>query len=134
MPTFVHGKATVIKVATFDLSVYTKTSTIELNPDIHETTGYTLDDATYQGGIRRGTFTMSGIYDSTSAGPRQKLKPLNATTVAIIRQPEGVGTTKAQDSFSAVVGKYVETEPNDDMVTWSQDFTITGPIVATPQP
>jgi hypothetical protein len=45
-----------------------------------------------------------------------------------------VGTTKAQDSFSAVVGKYVETEPNDDMVTWSQDFTITGPIVATPQP
>lgn len=134
MPTFVHGKATVIKVATFDLSIYTKTSTFELNPDIHDTTGYTLDDATYQGGVRRGTFTMSGIYDSTTTGPRAKLKPLNAQVVAILRQPEGPTTGKPQDAFSAVVGKYVETEPNDDMVTWSQDFTISGPVTATVLP
>jgi hypothetical protein len=134
MPTFQHGKSTVIKVATFDLSVYTKTSNIELNPDVHDTTGYTIDDATYQGGVRRATFTMSGVYDSTTVGPRAKLKPLNGQVAAIIRQPEGAGTGKAQDAFSAVVGKYVETSPNDDMVTWSQDFTISGPIVTTAQP
>lgn len=133
MPTFQHGKSTVIKVATFDLSIYCKTSTLERNPDIHDTTGYTLDDATYQGGVKRGTFTMSGIYDSTVSGPRAKLLPLHATTVAIIRQPEGTATGKAQDSFSAVVGKYVETSPQDDMVTWSQDFTISGAVTTTVQ-
>lgn len=128
MPTFQHGKSTVVKVATFDLSIFTKTSTLERNPDIHDTTGYTLDDATYQGGVKRGTFTMSGIYDSTAAGPRGKLIPLHATVVAVIRQPEGTGVGKAQDSFNAVVGKYTETSPQDDMVTWSQDFTISGPV------
>lgn len=134
MPTFTHGKSTVIKVATFDLSVYTKTSTLERNADVHDTTGYGLDDATNQGGIKRGKFTMSGLYESSNVGPRAKLMGLLGTVVAIIRQPEGAGTTKAQDLFSAVLEKYVETNPQDDQITWSADFTLSGAVNSAAQP
>jgi hypothetical protein len=129
-----HGKSTVITVATFDLSQFTKNSSIERNPDIHDTTGYTVDDALNQGGLKRGTFNMSGVYDTAATGPRGKLLPLHATTVVVTRKPEGTGSGKPLETFSAVVGKYVETSPHDDMVTWSQDFTLSGPVVPTVQP
>jgi hypothetical protein len=33
-----------------------------------------------------------------------------------------------------VLTKYVETNPVDDMVTWSADFEISGPVVTTALP
>lgn len=129
-----HGKDTFVSVNGNDLSVYTKTSTFEKNPDIHETTGYRTDDATYRGGIRRGTFTMGGNYDIEVGGPGNILRPLEGTTAPIIRQIAGPGSGLPQDSFSAVLGKYTETAPVDDLVSWSLDTTITGPVVPTTQP
>lgn len=132
---FIHGRLTVVKVATVDLSAYTKTSTLELTADVHETTGYGATAHTKQGGLTDGTFTMSGTYDSTAVtGPRAKLEPLVGATSAILRQPEGTGTTKPQDSFSGILSKYTETDPVDDMVTWAATFEISGPVVLTPQP
>lgn len=131
-----HGKDTVVTVATFDLSVYTKTSTLEQAANVHNITGYTPtgDAETNQGGTKKATFSMGGVYDDGTSGPRAKLQPLLGTTVSIVRKPAGTGTGKAQDVFSAVLEKYVETNPFDDMISWTAEFTVSGVVNATPQP
>lgn len=127
--TAIHGRLTVVKVATKDISPYCKTSTLELTPDVHDTSGYGLTNKTKAGGLIDGKFTAGGTYDNTvSVGPGNALRPLIGTTVAVIRQLEGTAVTKPQDAFNAVVGKYTETSPCDDMVSWSCDFEITGVV------
>ena len=132
---FVHGKTTVITVATKDISPYTKTSSLEIKADVHDTTGYGSTAHTKAPGLLDSTFTCGGTYDTTaSVGPRNALLALVGTTVTITRKPEGTGTTKPLDTYSGVFTKYVETNPVDDMVTWSADFEGTGPVVTTAQP
>ncbi|MEU5721573.1 hypothetical protein ABZ783_07100 [Micromonospora sp. NPDC047738] len=130
----VHGKKTVIKVATKDISPYCKTSSYEGSADVHDITGYGKDAKVKAGGLIDGKFTCGGTYDNTaSTGPRAALKPLLGTTVAVIRMPEGTGTGKPQDAFSAVLSKYVETAPVDDMVSWSAEFEISDVVTTTTQ-
>lgn len=130
-----HGKLTVITVATKDISPYCKTSSLERGAAVHNTTGYGVDDELNAGGLRNGKFTCGGVYDNTvSVGPRNALNSLVGTVCAITRKVEGSGTGKPLDTFSAVLEKYVETNPHDEMVTWSADFTVSGPVVPTAQP
>jgi hypothetical protein len=132
---FAHGKDTKITVAAKDISPYTKTSSYEMNADVHDTSGYGATNKTKQGGLKDGKFTASGTYDNTaSVGPRNALHGLVGTTVAVVRNPEGTGTGKPNDAFSAVLTKYVETNPVDDMVTWSADFEISGSVNTTVLP
>jgi hypothetical protein len=44
---------------------------------------------------------------------------------------EGTGTGKPQDAFTGILKKYTETNPVDDMVTWSAEFEISGAITTT---
>jgi len=130
-----HGKTTVLTVATKDISPFTKTSTYERGADVHETTGYGVDDKGKAGGLRETKFTCGGLYDNTVlVGPRIVLHGIVGSTVAVVRKVEGTGTGKPQDAFNAVVSKYVETNPVDDMVTWSAEFEIDGAVVTTAQP
>jgi hypothetical protein len=132
---YVHGKDTKLTVATKDISPYTKTSSYEMGADFHDTSGYGVTNKTKQGGLKDGKFTCSGTYDNTvSSGPRNALHSNVGTTMAIVRNPEGTGTGKPNDAFSAVLTKYVETNPVDDMVTWSADFEISGAVVTTALP
>lgn len=130
----IHGKNTVVKVATADLSQYTDSSELNRTADNHDVTTYGATGHTYFGGLTDGKFNMSGTYDSTaSTGPRAKLQPLLGTTVAVIRQPEGTGTGKPQDSFSAVITSYVETNPVADMIKWSCEMAVSGAVNSTAQ-
>jgi hypothetical protein len=132
---FVHGKTTKITIATKDISPYTKTSSFEKSADVHDTTGYGATDHTKAGGLGDGKFTCSGTYDNTaSTGPRNALLALVGTTVAVVRNPEGTGTGKPNDAFSGVLTKYVETNPVDDMVTWSAEVEISGAVTTTSLP
>jgi len=130
---FKHGRDTVVKVATFNLSTYTNTSEITRGADKHDITHYGADDYVYDGGLKSGSFTMGGTYESTTSGPRAKLLSLIGTVVAIIRQPEGAGVGLPQDSFNGLVEKYVETNPVAGMITWSCDFTVSGAVDSTAQ-
>jgi hypothetical protein len=133
----VHGQFTKITIATKDVSPFCKTSSYEGSADVHDTTGYspTGGAKTKAGGLLDGKFTCSGTYDNTaSVGPRNALKPLLGTTVAVIRNPEGTGTGKPNDAFSGVLTKYVETNPVDDMITWSAEIEISGPVTTTALP
>lgn len=131
---FVHGKNTVITVATKDLSEYTDSSELPRTADTHDVTTYGNDSHRKAGGLLDGSFTMSGTYENTaSTGPRAVLQPLLGTTVAIVRQPEGAGAGKAQDSFNAVMGKYTETNPVADMVKWTCEFELDGDVDSAAQ-
>jgi hypothetical protein len=132
-----HGKLTVITIAAKDISPYTKNSSLERNAKTHDVTGYapTGDATIYSGGLRDAKFTCSGVYDNTAlVGPRIVLVGQEGNSLAIVRKVEGTGTGKPQEAFNAILEKYVETNPNDDMVTWSADFQVTGPITVTAQP
>lgn len=132
-----HGKLTKITIATKDISPYTKNSQLERAASTHNTTGYapTGDAETYAGGLKNAKFTCSGVYDNTvSVGPRLVLVGQEGTSMAIVRNVEGTGTGKPNEAFNAILEKYVETNPHDDMVTWSADFQVTGAITTTALP
>lgn len=131
---WIHGKNTVVKVATVDLSTYTDTSELPRTADSHDVTTYGNDSHRKAGGLLDGTFTMSGTYDNTAvSGPRAKLEPLLGTICAIIRQPEGTGASLPQDSFDALLTGYTETNAVADMVKWSASFEIDGDVDSTAQ-
>jgi hypothetical protein len=131
---FQHGKDTVLKVATIDISQYTDTSELEVGADDHDVTTYGKDDHVYQGGLGNHAFKCSGTYDTTAVtGPRALLKPLVGTTAAIVRQPEGAGAGKPQDAFNLVITKYVESNPVADMVKWSLEGKVSDAIDSTAQ-
>lgn len=132
---FIHGKNTVVKVATKDLSAYTDTSELPRTADSHDVTTYGNVAHRKAGGLFDGTFTMSGTYDGSAVnGPRAVLEPLLGTVAAVIRQPEGAGTGKAQDLFNALLTGFTETNAVADMVKWAATFEIDGDVDSTPQP
>lgn len=129
-----HGKDTVIKVGADDISTYADSSELNRTADSHDTTTYGNDSHRKSGGLLDGKFTMSGTYDTTeTTGPRAVLQPLLGTTPTIIRQVEGTGSGKPQDSFAALMVSYVETSPTADMVKWSAEFELDGDVDSTPQ-
>jgi hypothetical protein len=131
---YIHGKNTVIKFATKDVSQYTNASELDRTADVHDTTGYGLNDHTNQGGLLAGTGSAEGTYDNTAVtGPRAALMPLLGTTVALVRQPEGAGAGKPQDACSVVMSGYNESAPVADMVKWKVTFTVTGAVNTNPQ-
>jgi len=131
--TYSHGSQTVVTVGGVDLSTFTNTSEIERGADKHDITNYGADDHSFSGGLKTGSFKMGGTYDTSAVGPRATLTAMIGTVVAIIRRPEGTGAGLPQDSFSALVEKYVETNPVADNVKWSCDFTVSGAVDDTAQ-
>jgi len=130
-----HGRLTKITVATKDISPYCKTSSYEMGADVHDSTGYGATNKGKAGGLKEGKFTCGGTYDNTAlVGPRIVLHSLVGTTVAVVRNVEGIGTGKPNDAFNAVLEKYVETNPVDDLVSWSADFQIDGVVTTTALP
>ena len=131
---FKHGKDTVFKVNAVDLSAFTTSSEISRGADEHDVTGYGKSAHVVQGGLLKGSFSAEGTYDSTATtGPRDALKDLPGTNVTVIRQPEGTGSSKPQDSFTALITEYVETNPVADMIKWSVKGTISDTINDTAQ-
>lgn len=129
-----HGKHTVITVAAKDVSPYCKTSNYERTAKNHDTTGYGVDDEDYEPGLKGGKFTLGGTYDNTaSVGPRNALHPLVGTKVEVIRKVEGTGSGLPQDTFDITLDKYAESNPHDDMVSWSAEGTIAGGVTSTTQ-
>lgn len=131
-----HSKHAVVTVDGNDISQYTDTSEFKPTTDSHDVTTYGNDGHIYDGGLTDGTFTCGGFYDtSTSAGPRAVLQPIQAagSTVTVIRQPEGAGAGKPQDSFSGLLTSYTETQPVNDYSKWAAEFKISGDVTTSTQ-
>ncbi len=131
--TAAHGKDTEHTVDGDDLTEWIKTSNWEVNPDIHDFTGSGTDDKRNRGGQIGRSLTLGGWYDTTTGTGPAILEALAGTTVPIVRKLQGTGTGKPQQAFSAVVGKYVESGKNDDIIQWTCDFAVDGAVATTTQ-
>jgi hypothetical protein len=129
-----HGRHTVVTLDGEALTQYANNSQLEITADSHDTTTYGKDSHVFSGGLKNGTATISGFYDSTAlTGPRAVLLPLVGTVVELIHQPEGVGSGKPQDKVDVLVTKYTQTHPVADMVTWAVDLQFSDDVDSTPQ-
>lgn len=130
-----HGKLTVLKVSTNDISPSTKTSNFSGSADVHDTSGYGITNRTKAGGVADGTFTASGSYDiQATLGTPALLEGKEGTTFALTRQVAGAGSGKPQEVFSAVLAKFDVSSPFDDMVSWSAEWSVSGVVNRTVQP
>lgn len=130
---FTHGKNTVVKLDGNDLSTYTDSSDYERTADSHDVTAYGKDAHVKQGGLLDGTFKMSGTYDNTVGGPRAVIQPLIGQVVTFIRQPEGTGSGKPQDTGDVLITKYTESNPVADMVKWTVEGELSDTVDSTAQ-
>lgn len=129
-----HGSSTILTVATNDISSYTTTSKLTRQANVHGRTGYGATSEGNRGGLKKFTFTAEGWYDITATtGTHDVFAGEEGTTHAIVRKLEGTGSGKQQQSFSAVLAEYVETDPANDIVTWSASWTGDGDIDDTDQ-
>lgn len=131
--TAVHGKDYYVSIDAVNYTAQIKTSSWEQTPGIHDITGSGTDDQSFRGGQVGRTFTMGGWYDDTDAVCPSNLEDLAGETVEMIRRPQGTGTGKPETTCNVVVGKYVESQKNDDITQWTCDFTVTGAVVKTTQ-
>lgn len=130
----IHGSLAVVKIGASAITAHTNSAGVEMSADTHDVTTFGATAHTFKGGLKAGTTTISGIYDSTAVtGPRAILVPALGTNVSLTWYPEGSGSGKAATVVDAVVGKYVETAPVADMVTWSCDLTHSGAAVVAAQ-
>lgn len=129
-----HGKDTVVTLGGFDLTQYSNNSQLEFTGDSHDITTYGKNAHVFRGGLKNGTATISGFYDTTAVtGPRAVLKPMVMTNVQLIHRPEGTGAGKPQDKVDVLVTKYTQTHPVADMVTWAVDLQFSDDVDSTPQ-
>jgi len=131
----IHGRKTVFKLAGVDLTGYTNASAPEFSADNHDVTVYGKNSHVFAAGLKNGTMSVSGFYDSTAVtGPRAVMLPLiGADPVQAIHQPEGTGSGLPQDKVLVLVTKYTQTHPVADMVTWSIDLQFSDDVDSTPQ-
>lgn len=136
MATPVHAKSTFVSVDGDDISSFTNSSELSYSAETHDITAYGNDAHAYTPGLNDATFSCEGWYDSTaSTGTRGTLLATyqGNAAVTVIHRPEGTGSSLPQNSFSAVMTSYVETNAVDDIVMWSAEFQVSGDIDTTAQ-
>jgi len=130
-----HGSDTVVTLGGDDLTAYSNNSQLEFNADSHDVTTYGKNAHVFRGGLKNGTASVSGFYDTTAmVSPRAVIQPLIGTVVELIHQPEGAGSGKPQDKVDVLVTKYTQTHPVADYVTWTVELQFSDDVDSTAQP
>jgi hypothetical protein len=124
-----HGKDTHWLISAVDLTTYKKTANWETNPDIHDITGSGTDDKSFRGGQIGRTFTLGGWTDDDDESGPWFLEGMAGVTVSFEHRPDGSGTGLRKRTGNCIVGKFVASDKNDDIVQWTCDFTVTGAVV-----
>lgn len=131
----VHGKNTIVKVASTDISTGMTSSAFTGSADVAKSTGYGATNHTKLAGIIDGQFTISGCYDTqATSGTAALLEGKEGTTIAFTRQVAGAGTGKPQEVFSAIVTSFKVSSPYADVVSYDGTFEVTGAVTRTTQP
>lgn len=128
-----HGKLTFVSLDANDLSTFTDSTTVNRAADEHDTTCYGSDDHTFNGGLLTGTITIGGKYITGATGPKAIIEPLLGTVAAFIYRPEGTGAGKPEDTADVHVKAYNQTAPVADIVRWTAELTVSGPVTNATQ-
>jgi hypothetical protein len=129
----VHGRHTYISLDADDLSTFANSTTFNRTADSHDTTTYTKNSHTYQGGLKDGTVTIGGFYETGPTGPAAVIEPLLGTTVPFVYRPEGTGAGLPQKAVDVVVTSYNQSAPVADMIQWTAELQMTDDVDITAQ-
>lgn len=128
---FIHGKGTVVTLDSDDLSAFANNVAFNRSADSHDTTTFGRTAHVFQGGLKNGTATITGVYDDGVSGPEAIISPLIGTVVELVYKPEGTGTGKPIRTVDVLVTGYDETAPVADMITWSASLQLVEDVVST---
>ena len=132
---FDHGKSGKVAIDQFDLTGYFNSMDINRDVEGPETTVFGLDDRTYlPGGLRGGTVSLAGFWDSTATTGVDEViaAALGATSANVITLgPGGLtnSTSYVSDSaylLSAFHTSYSISAPVDGIVSITVDVQSTG--------
>lgn len=129
----IHGRLTYVSLDGDDLSTFTNNTEYEKTADEHDVTTYGKNSHVFEGGLKGGTATISGICNDNAAGPRAIIEPLVGTVVEFVHRAEGTGSGKPQDTVDVLVKSYKESAPVADMRMWTSELTFSDDVVTTDQ-
>lgn len=131
----VHGKDTYVSLDGVDIGIHGTNVEYGRSGDSHDVTTFGSGDShVFLGGLKNGTASMSGMYDSTAVtGPRAAITPLIGTVVEMIYRPEGTGAGRPQDTVDVLVTAFNETAPVAGYVTFVAELQLSGDVVQSTQ-
>jgi hypothetical protein len=132
---FVAANDVYLSVDGTDISQYCGSIETNYTIDSLDTTTFSAGGRTYQGGMTDGTLSLSGTYDDTASGPKAVVEPLMRTGLLVeaVYRPEGTGSGKPQQTFDVLVTSYSESSAVGDMIRWSSEMQVSGPVVDATQ-
>lgn len=133
---FVHGKGTQVLLNSVNLSAFTNNVEFGRTADSHDVTTFGKNSHVYQAGLKDGTCTIEGIYESVAVtgGPPAIIKPLvGGAAVPFVYRPEGTSAGLPEAEVDVIVTSYDETAPVADMITWSAELQFSDDIDDTAQ-
>jgi hypothetical protein len=95
MPTFRHGKRTVVLLNGTDMSPFLNEATQTDEIEVAETTTFADADKTYMMGLTDGTISTSGLFDATAGASDAVLRGLIAdddNTFTVLPEGATAGT------------------------------------------
>lgn len=128
MATTTLGADAILLLNAVDISTYVDTITHTESADSLDVTTFGNDGHRKRGGLTDGTIALGGVYDTTTSGPHDVVKPLLGTVVAYDWRPEGTGAGKPKATCNVLVQNYVESSPVADIVRWTVALEIDGDV------
>ena len=132
---FVAANDVYFSVDGTDIAQFAGSIEVSYSINSLQTTTFSAGGHTYQGGMTDGTASLSGTYDNGATGPKATIEPLmrNGQLVECVYRPEGTGTGKPEQSFDVLVTSYQESSAVGEMIQWSSEMQVSGPVTDTTQ-
>ena len=127
MPTFRHGKRTVVLLNGTDMSPFLNEATQTQEIETAETTTFADDDKTYITGLGDGTISTSGLFDSTAGASNDVLTGIIAqedNTFTVL--PEGATAGSRSIIANGQMTSYEVSSPVGDVVAISAEVQADG--------
>lgn len=132
MPTFRHGRNTILKIENasntlVDVSAVMRDVSFPQTVDTPETTAFGSSTKTYVVGIKDSRFSGSGMFDATVDATLQGIFGLEESRT-FEYGPEGSATGRIKYSGELYLTQYTVSGSVSDMVAASFEFQITGDV------
>jgi hypothetical protein len=128
-----HGKTQFVSVGGIDISPYCSACNYGRTADSHDVTTFGKNTHVYHPGLTDGTVTLEGFYEdvTVTGAPDLVFRPRLGQTVpsVFIHGPQGNSGGSPKETVDVNVTSYEKSSPVADMITWTAELQLTGPVV-----
>jgi hypothetical protein len=127
MPTFRHGKSTVVLLNGYDMSAYLNEATQTFSLETGETTTFGSSDKTYVAGLGDGTISCSGLFDGAANASDPVIRgELGEEDNTFTVLPEGATAGRTSILANGQITSYEVSSPVSDVVSISAEIQADG--------